>query len=432
MTRLLHKRLHGVQSGYIALHCAFSLIKYTFITLAVLKLGSAQVLASSAARVPKGFATAKDYKPGYVVLNDGDTVRGFIDYGFWDKSPGSINFSKTGTDDGLIYQTSDLSAFGINGFDLYERASFQSAGKLSHTVWLRILVRGDRLSLYAWNVGRQGFVIKERDSAYRPAVTDNNQENYKRLLLAIAIKYKVNAQLDSRIAQARYTEDDLIAIIKEINMQNDIPVADRTGYRLNKLFSFFIGGGMISSKLKLNTDAPFIGGIRFKTRLAPYVNIGTELAGSRSLRNFSLRLEAGYDEFNYGGSVVRAGVSATTETGYMLDQRNVSSSLNLLYYFVNSRTIKWFGGTGLGYNFSSYSRNEYRVSTLSSEVVPVQVVTNYLPLNRNWLQYNLRTGVRHAGHYEVVFQFARSSSYSAALATKLNSNAFITGLNYVF
>jgi hypothetical protein len=63
----------------------------------------------------------KNYIPGYVVTNSGDTVRGYIDYRNWAKNPRIIKFKFSKDDIGKEFGTNQVNRFFVDG-EYYQRA----------------------------------------------------------------------------------------------------------------------------------------------------------------------------------------------------------------------------------------------------------------------------------------------------------------------
>src|SRR5437588_1907278 len=61
-----------------------------------------------------------NYHEGYVVKNNGDTLKGYIDYREWENNPKSINF-RISKDDKRTQQfaPATIRAFGISGMEAY-------------------------------------------------------------------------------------------------------------------------------------------------------------------------------------------------------------------------------------------------------------------------------------------------------------------------
>jgi len=111
-----------------------------------------------------------DYRPGYVVTQQEDTVRGFIDYRNWDRSPEKISFRETEGGVDRVYAPVDLHAFSVAG-DQYQSAILQietspstlamltdtSAPSLeTDTAFIRMLVGGEKSLYYHHPVGVKG------------------------------------------------------------------------------------------------------------------------------------------------------------------------------------------------------------------------------------------------------------------------------------
>src|SRR5690349_21598375 len=63
----------------------------------------------------------KNLKEGFVVLNNGDTLKGFIDYREWYKNPNSVLFSVANAEDMQRYKLKDITSFAVNGREMYQR-----------------------------------------------------------------------------------------------------------------------------------------------------------------------------------------------------------------------------------------------------------------------------------------------------------------------
>src|SRR5688572_18432642 len=118
----------------------------------------------------------KNYIPGYVVLNTGDTLKGFIDYRNWSKNPEIISFRITADGADNLYDPNKISAFGASQ-DIYESAIVQRDDEAAHldskdlyelrtasdTVFLRLLYKGKRpLYFYKSNNRTDNFYIKRK------------------------------------------------------------------------------------------------------------------------------------------------------------------------------------------------------------------------------------------------------------------------------
>jgi hypothetical protein len=186
-----------------------------------------------------------NYKPGYVVKLNGDTVKGYIDYQTWNKNPKAINF-KTGLDSGTMvnsFSTANILSFTITGADRYTRFvtkisedavnGFTVSTVLNtkeDTVFLKILNSGKYVTLYGYtDKTKTRYFIAEKNAPpvelglhlyadpNAPGETKRS-ETYKRQLEGYAVTYQPQDKfLLPEIEAAEYTEDDLTKIVFEIN-----------------------------------------------------------------------------------------------------------------------------------------------------------------------------------------------------------------------
>ena len=85
----------------------------------------------------------------FLVINNGDTLHGWILYKGWEGVPKSIDFSLDSLSKQTItYRATDLRYYQIGRAEAYEKAIIPKDSLTSDTVLLRLLVRGSRLSLY--------------------------------------------------------------------------------------------------------------------------------------------------------------------------------------------------------------------------------------------------------------------------------------------
>lgn len=126
-------------------------------------------------------ANNKHFKPGYIILESGDTIQGFIKNSSWRISPTHIIFtSKEINNDTLSYSMKSLKGFSSNDFIFVKKKVKidQQANDINHldnysllppyredTVFLQVLVRGEAsLYIYIESKGRNHYYIESRTS----------------------------------------------------------------------------------------------------------------------------------------------------------------------------------------------------------------------------------------------------------------------------
>lgn len=106
----------------------------------------------------------KSLQSAFVVLDNGDTLRGWVNYKGWERNPRTVTFSRDSLSVHFTtYDISTLRYLEIASTEAYERATIKRTipfpkpeadsnrkidSLVEETVFLRLLVRGKRLSLY--------------------------------------------------------------------------------------------------------------------------------------------------------------------------------------------------------------------------------------------------------------------------------------------
>jgi hypothetical protein len=90
-----------------------------------------------------------NFKPGYVVTNSGDTLRGQVDYRQWDRNPREIHF-KQNNEAWKAYSIDNAKALAVSDVEYYERYAITATNadtRLSQLSALDTSVRADTVFL---------------------------------------------------------------------------------------------------------------------------------------------------------------------------------------------------------------------------------------------------------------------------------------------
>ena len=119
---------------------------------------------------------------GYIIKQNGDSIKGKIDDGFWSKNPAKINFSTNDTDIKTYDAVKELQGFGINEKSVYVRKKiaiditpYENSSLLETseriivsdtTLMLKHLVKG-KINLYFLrdNKGKPHFFVEKLGSS---------------------------------------------------------------------------------------------------------------------------------------------------------------------------------------------------------------------------------------------------------------------------
>ncbi len=120
----------------------------------------------------------KNLKPGYIIVNSGDTVKGFIEYTFFQKNPNRIYFFRTDKDKPTRYSPLQIIGFVVEGevyeaaivevdkspFDINELNSNEELIMRTDTTFIRMIFNSPKsLYYYRDNDGRVSFFIKKNN-----------------------------------------------------------------------------------------------------------------------------------------------------------------------------------------------------------------------------------------------------------------------------
>ena len=160
----------------------------------------------------------KNLKEGFVILNNNDTLKGFIDYREWYQNPNSILFSQSKEKSMQRFKVKDISYFAISGKEIYQRHNVkismdrQSMDDISEkdtssridTVFLKVLHADKNITLFSYADGvKQRLYILPADettpvelknSEYMSNGQMKSENEYRLILLTIWRRYKTHGE----------------------------------------------------------------------------------------------------------------------------------------------------------------------------------------------------------------------------------------------
>lgn len=361
----------------------------------------------------------KNYKSGYVVTLQGDTLKGFIDYREWVNTPSEIKFkADAATGQIQTFSVDNAAAFTVTGLETYQRftvnVSMNSISAVqpifgndtaanSKTVFLRVLIRGDKVNLYSYSDDAKVryyyaeknstpaefiyFLIKNDDGTITP------NKRYRPQLTYLALKFNANKpSVMQAIAKAEYNEFDLVNIIKQINGKISVESTSNG----NSGSQFFIGGGINYAHIKF-------GGLKFANSGTtdsqtpmPYLNAGFNYFINNTTRKFFVTVDLSLIAENHKFHNTSSGNDGNTTiviTDASLDFSQYSAVINpqIGYNFYSTSALKVFGSVGYAIDLSAYSDYSYK-ETYS--VTTSQLVAHKYPeLQKFWFAPTLKLGI---------------------------------------
>lgn len=395
-----------------------------------------------------------NYKQGYVVNMNNDTLKGFIDYKEWSHNPTEINFKSGNSNTPQKYTPLNTKAFAVNNLEYYERfivpvsKSHIELSELSHgpdttysidTVFLKSIVQGKYISLYSFTDkvktrfyvidGSSGRINELKHLLYLDEETNNIKESngYRLQLLRLAANHHLeNAKTTRLINESTYSEKELTAIFVSINGDgNHLIVHENV---LGK--RFFLGAGLRNTKLSFSgATVAFPDGTQ-ESSFSPVLSTGVDFLMNKNTKTLFLRfeLQLAANHFNFP-KTVSTGNNMDIYHSLDLKQYTLALMPQLVYNFYSTDNLKVFIDLGFAANFSAYNNYDY-VTTYSDNSTSVR---NKFPEFENvYFSLPLKAGVLLNKHFEVYGSYCPSSSttnyneFSGALS------AYQLGFNYMF
>ncbi|HTI61230.1 hypothetical protein [Mucilaginibacter sp.] len=408
---------------------------------------------------PLTLLAQSNYKPGYVVNTQGDTLKGFINYKEWSKNPEQFSF-KSSLDDAEAkeFDITNAKAFAVDSFEYYERhivkismdsldmnaANNHPTDTLPKNVFLRIISKGQHLALYRYTDRlKRRFYISETNNSQEPeelgfhARFDRQEltamvyiRRYRTQLLYLSQKYRPgNSLLRNTISKADYNEDELNNIVSKINGGSDARYVNQGASGIR----WFAGISANHYSLKYKgaiplADAPLTG------RFTPRFNTGMDFFPFKGVQRFYIRTELGADYHQYDYDY-REPYSTPTGATFILHvkQFNTSFTPQLIYNFYNTKQLKLFVDAGAAITFSVY--NNYKLITkYDSDAFQPNIQDKYPDFDKLWITFPIKAGVAIGGRFELYASYVASSAISDGKYTRFSGDitSYSAGVNFYF
>ncbi len=323
-----------------------------------------------------------NFKPGYIISDKGDTIKGYIDQREWAQNPTSVTFKDHQNDHAIrLYVIDSINSFTLTGMETFERHTvalsqdgsnfnYLKAGidssSIKETVLLRVISQGRYLTFYSYvdkiksryllrNASETPFELSHHvylDAQHTDQVI--NSTGFRKQLTKYAVYYRPKDQkLINKIQTTDYNESALIKIVDAINGNTKNP--GKTSFGVNA----FVGGGIGRSMLSYVGHSPLaVDNATHKDKILPFVSIGADLLPNANVGRIIFR-----GELMLSGSAheVRSFAPEFSQGSYvrLLNIYTASVVPQVLFNFYNTSGFKIYAGAGLSYNISAYTKNEY-------------------------------------------------------------------------
>lgn len=377
---------------------------------------------------------AQKYFPGYII-QQGDTIRGEVDYRKWDSNPSKILFKSNEAEN--YYDVNDIEGFGIDGYDRYRTRTVimdmnpvemtQLHKKIRDSIsvgkhFLRLLVDGKSVDLYEiQNFKAHYFIEKVTGSAEELRYALLYDEGTARVFVMNhfhdQLKSLLSGRADSsgkasKISNLRYQAGELTRFISTLDEggPNFIPF-DQVNEKTE--VQFFAGGGASFGQLKFTGDFyPELEAIVFNLTTSYIFSAGVDIYPSRS-KTFFVRAALVASAFSGSGEGFyksQGAVGQGSDNSYELEQTNIGPAFSLNTLIARGEKVSAYLGLGYRYHFSETKTKFTSVNRLTNETT---IVYNQPQTEKNFGRVNLRFGLLILNHIE----FATSLSLSGTFYT---------------
>jgi len=317
--------------------------------------------------LPLAALSQSNYRPGYIIKNNGDTLKGYINYRTWKKSPKSIEFKQTITaKTPVIFDAPALNGFKIPGFDSYvayigpistdknnmpDLPNHLDVSTRLDSVFLKVISTGPNVSLLqSADTLKERYFIMDKNSAPTELVFHQYYDEGKiginapfRNQLAMLLNTYARGDVDAgkNVLDANFTQSALIKYVRIINHTT----AKETGITLWGT-RLFVGAGAAYNYSSF-AGPPGFAYAPYASSVSPLVSFGIDILSNPRIQKSFLRIE-----------VSAMGVSPTF-TGYAanfsVNQYIASITPQFIYNIYNTDKFKFFIDAGVGFAIATNS-----------------------------------------------------------------------------
>ncbi|QNN43149.1 outer membrane beta-barrel protein [Pedobacter roseus] len=390
-----------------------------------------------------------NFKKGFIINNNKDTISGFIDYREQINNPVSINFKRTVNGEADVFGLKDLLGFEVEGMVNFKKyvvtislsktnredlsVGIDTSNKID-AVFLKVLQSGENITLFSYqdNIKLRYYVLEKgnltpveliRNIYYDP---QNNsvtlvQNKYISQIQELLRRFNLTRS-ESELKGFKFYNNDLIKMATFINNKSQ----EKAKFSSAR---FFAGAGVSISQARYkganelnSTDA------RGNTSIMPMASVGIDLFFNPAVRKLIFRTELSFLTGKYNLSVTSEEAAKALIT-HEFNQSVINLTPQLIYNFYNTDKIKVFGGIGLGLNLASYNKNQRtRFNALNGETFSMEEVK----LEKFYFSFPINLGVVVNKRVEFLLGASVPEAISDYLGFKVEIKRYKLGVRYLF
>ncbi|MDB5023954.1 MAG: hypothetical protein JWP78_1709 [Mucilaginibacter sp.] len=399
--------------------------------------------------LPSAIFAQSNYHQGYVLKNNGDTLKGYIDYREWAQNPKSIDF-KINKDDNqpLKFTPPDIKGFQVTGMETYmsytgmismdgTRFPDLSVGldttKQQSSIFLKQLATGDHATLFYDNdENKVRFFITEKNKKpvelkyYQYYTNERDIKEiciYRGQLILYINKFNAGStDLMKEVARSRYAQLDLEHLVDEINGIAQANSNVKTKKSSNR---FFIGAGVNNTQTVYNYTN--FATVPTSSTISPKIDLGYDVFVNPNIQKLILRADLSFSYIS-PRLVLPAAVNSHTNDIYRFNQYTASIVPQLLFNFYNKDNFKVYIDAGVSFNLSAYSNTKIidpNTGTKDPNEEPYH-------LESYWANFPLQIGVMLNKKMEFSFTYTGIASYTQYVFSSLSNRSASLGMRFYY
>ncbi|HEY5824472.1 MAG TPA: hypothetical protein VIT44_08910 [Cyclobacteriaceae bacterium] len=307
--------------------------------------------------------SAQDFRPGYIIKNNGDSISGLVSYRLGKKNTESCSFKSAEKSDPILFTAGDLLRYGFIGDRSYESIIIKQNGKATNPVFAKVLARGP-ITLYRLG---EIFVLKKNDSlVVLPTPEDKlvkvgNEEKVQRDKRYVRILNSAMGDCAVNANEVSYAEGPLQKVVRKYNKCKGVVVEEAKLPSFIHL-NFFAFGNFTRSALDVSN-----------TSLSPSNTFGggggIDISSPRVFDRAFISVELWYSKIFYQGLHTGTVNSSLLYQDVLLDISSYKIPIGLRYNFFNENSTPY-----IKVGFSLTYVNKYSLRTLEEQVGPDKTV----------------------------------------------------------
>jgi hypothetical protein len=328
--------------------------------------------------LPISAFSQKDFRPGFVVLNSGDTVSGLILYRLGSRISDECYFRATKKSETRLYKANELQSYAVTNDKYYASMLLDSAGK--QNVFVEKLVTG-RVSIFRYH----DTFYAQKDKLYKlekpiTKVNDKNvwyEQEYKKYAGTLNFMTLDCAAMGGKAFNADLNEHDLVGLAVEYNRCMDHPYVDYKQFKPHHTISYYPIVGVSSTNLSFSSDYyPYITNDRTTvSSVAPAYGVGVEFAQPRSMENLSLNMELIFSNHHFSDYAENVKNMMHVTEEIKIDYSRLRIPLSMKYNFTTGLTSPY---VRFGFMMNLFFNGHINVYQNSTNINDPSIEANHL------------------------------------------------------